>query len=105
MDDPDARDYVHWSLYNLPGSTTAVLENLPKTGELADGSRQGLTSFKTTGYGGPCPPSGTHRYVFRVYALDTLLDLPSGAGKAELFKSMEGHVLAQGELTAVYNKP
>ena len=105
MDDPDANNFGHWLVYNLPGNTTAVPEALPKTPELADGSRQGETSFGEVGYGGPCPPSGTHHYVFHVYALDTMLSLPAGASKDDLLRAMQDHVLAQGELIAVYNKP
>jgi Raf kinase inhibitor-like YbhB/YbcL family protein len=104
MDDPDGGDWVHWSLYNLPGTTASLSEAVPPDPELPDGSRQGQNSWGKLGYGGPCPPSGTHQYVFRLYALDTLLDLEAGATKEALFKAVEGHVLAQTEIVGLYSK-
>ena len=104
MDDPDGGDWIHWSLYNLPASATGLPEALPPDPELPDGSRQGQNSWGKLGYGGPCPPSGTHNYVFRLYALDTLLDLEAAGTKEALFKAMEGHLLAQTEMVGLYSK-
>jgi Raf kinase inhibitor-like YbhB/YbcL family protein len=105
VDDPDAPvgDWVHWVLYNLPPNLRSLPQNLPKTEQSADGSRQGLNDFKKIGYGGPCPPAGKpHRYFFRLYALDTKLNLNSTASKKELESAMQGHILAQGEYMGRY---
>lgn len=104
MDDPDAPAgvWVHWVLYNLPAGSGGLPEAVPTDAQLADGSRQGKSSWGRMGYGGPCPPSGTHRYFFRLYALDTALDLAAGASKEQLLQAMEGHVLAQAELMGLY---
>ncbi len=106
MDDPDAPmgTFVHWVLFNIPSNTEKLPKGLPGNPTLGDGSRQGTTDFGRTGYGGPCPPSGTHRYYFKVYALDTLLDLQSNATKKQLENAMKGHVLAQGELMGRYER-
>ena len=103
-DDPDAPmgTWVHWVLFNLPAEVRALPEAVAPDAELADGSRHGTSSFRRLGYGGPCPPSGTHRYFFKLYALDTVLDLPSGANKKQLLEAMEGHILAQVELMGRY---
>ncbi len=105
-DDPDAPmgTFVHWVLYNLPPETKELAENIPTDKELSNGTRQGTTDFRRVGYGGPCPPSGTHRYYFKIYALDTKFDLAAGATKAQLLKAMEKHVLAQGELVGKYKR-
>ena len=105
-DDPDAPmgTWVHWVLFNLPPQTTQLPEDFPADETLADGTRQGVTDFGTTGYGGPCPPSGTHRYFFKIYALDAKIDTVSVIDKAELLKKMEGHILAQGQLMAKYKR-
>ena len=105
-DDPDAPGgvWVHWIIYNLPGSTRALLEGLPTDGQLPDASRQGLNGWRQTGYRGPCPPSGTHRYFFRLYALDAPLNLPAGADKQQLTTAMEGHILLQAELMGTFKK-
>ena len=105
-DDPDAPlgTWVHWVLYNLPAGARALPEAVPPEAELPDGSRHGESSWRRTGYGGPCPPSGTHRYFFRLYALDTVLDLAAGASKERLLQAMEGHILAQAELMGVYTR-
>ena len=76
----------------------------PTTAQLADGSLNGVNSWGNLGYGGPCPPSGTHRYFFKLYALDTMPDLPSGANKQKLLSVMQDHVLAQGELMGTFSK-
>ena len=104
MDDPDAPGgtWVHWVLYNIPADVRKLAEAFPADAELSDGSRNGKNSWPKSGYGGPCPPSGTHRYYFKLYTLDTMLDLAAGANKAQLLKAMEGHILAQTELMGTY---
>jgi hypothetical protein len=108
VDDPDAPDpaapkmtWVHWVLYNLPADTThldAAVKALPA------GTKEGKNDWKRTGYGGPCPPIGRHRYFFKLYALDaTLPDLASPT-KAQLEKAMEGHILAKAEVLGTYQK-
>ena len=106
-DDPDAPvgTWVHWVLYNLPPASTSLAENLPPSPELPDGSKQGVNDFGQPGYGGPCPPAGKpHRYFFKIYALDAVLSLKSGATKKELLRAMDGHVLAQGQLMGTYQR-
>src|SRR6266516_2546923 len=105
-DDPDAPvgTWVHWVLYNLPADKIGLIENTPATETLNDGGMQGTNDFKKIGYGGPCPPSGTHRYFFKVYALDSELGLKPRATKAELEKAMEGHMVSQGQLMGTYSR-
>ena len=105
-DDPDAPagTWVHWVLYNLPAGARSLPEAVAADAELPDGSRHGQNSWRRLGYGGPCPPSGTHRYFFKLYALDEALDLGPGADKADTLKAMEGHILGQAELMGVYSK-
>ena len=105
-DDPDAPigTWVHWVLFNLPAEARSLPEALPPEAELPDGSRHGQNSWRRTDYGGPCPPGGTHRYFFKLYALDTVLDLASGASRKQVLKAMEGHILAQAELMGVYTR-
>jgi Raf kinase inhibitor-like YbhB/YbcL family protein len=106
MDDPDAPagTWVHWVLFNIPASSRGLPEAVPSEGTLSDGSMHGKNSSGNLGYNGPCPPSGTHRYFFKLYALDEMLGLSSGANKGELLKAMEGHILAQGELMGTFSK-
>ncbi len=106
FDDPDAPmgTWVHWVLFNLPASENGLPEGVPPTKELKNGARQGRNDFQRIGYGGPCPPGGTHRYFFKLYALDKVLDLAPGATKAELLRAMEGHLLAQGQLMGRYRR-
>jgi len=105
-DDPDAPvgTWVHWVLYNLPGDTTSLPENIPPDETLDNGGVHGTTDFGRIGYGGPAPPSGTHRYYFKIYALDSMLDLAPGATKAQLEKAMKGHILAEGQLMGKYKR-
>ena len=105
-DDPDAPmgTWVHWVLFNLPADTLTLAEKCPADANLPSGARQGITDFGRTGYGGPCPPSGTHRYYFKIYALDKKLDLPTSARKSDLLKAMEGHILNQGQLMGKYKR-
>ncbi len=106
MDDPDAPmgTWIHWVLYNLPADAHELPESVPPNADLPDSSRHGKNSWEHTGYGGPCPPSGTHRYFFKLYALDAMLDLAGGATKEQLLQAMEGHILAQTELMGRYSK-
>lgn len=105
-DDPDAPvgTWVHWVMWNIPAAAVGLEEGVPAKPQLPDGSRQGVSDFGRPGYGGPCPPSGTHRYYFKVYAMDTMLDLPSKARKADLVKAMKGHILAEGQLMGKYSR-
>lgn len=99
MDDPDAPGgtWVHWVLWNIPPETREIPENAVPVG-----AKQGRNSWKRASYGGPCPPSGMHRYVFKLYALDTTLNLAPSAGKAELERAMQGHLLAAGQCLGTY---
>src|SRR5712692_1015859 len=105
-DDPDAPagTWVHWVLYNLPADRLGMVENVPTTDNVPGGGLQGTNDFQKIGYGGPCPPSGTHRYFFKLYALDSELPLKPGATKADLEKAMEGHVVTQGQLMGTYRR-
>jgi Raf kinase inhibitor-like YbhB/YbcL family protein len=104
MDDPDAPrgTWVHWVAWNIP--RPSLVDAIPAQEALDDGTMQGMNSWPKCGYGGPCPPSGTHRYYFKVYALDATLDLPPSTNKEALLKAMEGHVLAEGELMGTYQR-
>jgi Raf kinase inhibitor-like YbhB/YbcL family protein len=104
--DPDAPagDWVHWVLYNLPPNISEFKENVPKVEILSNGAIQGKNDFGRIGYGGPCPPGGTHRYYFRVYALTKELYVKAGITKTELLKAMEGSILAEGELMGRYKR-
>ena len=105
-DDPDAPmgTWVHWVLYNLPANITELPENVPPGETPPTGGQHGVTDFGSTGYGGPAPPSGTHRYFFKLYALDTELQLTGAVNKDSLLKAMEGHILAQGQLIGRYER-
>lgn len=105
-DDPDApgKTWVHWVMFNIPADTTSLEENYSKEAHLPNGAINGMTDFGSNGYGGPCPPSGTHRYFFKIYALDTMLDLDSSATKPDVLKAMKGHILAEGQLMGKYQR-
>ena len=106
-DDPDAPmgTWVHWVLYDLPPVGAGLAEGVAKSPELPNGARQGVNDYKKIGYGGPCPPPGKpHRYFFKLYALDTRLELKPGATKKELLQAMAGHVLAEGQLMGTYQR-
>lgn len=106
-DDPDAPggDWVHWVLFNLPPDTPKLDEGVPRKDQLPNGAIQGMTDYGRVGYDGPCPPPGRpHRYFFKVYALDTKLDLDPSAEKADVLKAMEGHILAKGELMGKFGR-
>lgn len=104
MDDPDAPmgTWVHWLVYNIPVSDSCLAVNFPKDSVLVDGTKQGFTSFRMIGYGGPCPPEGVHRYYFKLYALDSKLNVPSGLNKPQLLNAMKGHILAEADLVGRY---
>ena len=109
VDDPDAPDpkapkrvYVHWVLYNLP--PTAGLAEALRPSELPDGTLEGLNDWGRTGYGGPCPPIGRHRYFHRLYALDALLPDLQQPTKARLLAALEGHILAETHLMGTYQR-
>lgn len=104
MDDPDAPmgTWVHWIIFNIPASTRNLTEDMPTDPQLSDGSLQGKTSAGSSGYHGPCPPSGTHRYFFKLYALDNTLSLSADANKKELLKAMDGHILTNAELMGTF---
>ena len=107
MDDPDAPagTWVHWVLWNVPATAHSLPQGVGKQEQLSDGSSQGRNSFRKVGYNGPCPPAGqTHRYFFRLYALDTKLDLTAGASREQLDAAMKGHVLAQAEYMGTFHK-
>ncbi|GBD24969.1 Putative lipoprotein LppC [bacterium HR30] len=110
MDDPDAPDpaaprmtWVHWVLYNLPPDSSGLPEGV-KSQALPAGTKEGLNDWKRTGYGGPCPPIGRHRYFFKLYALDRVLPDLGTPTKAQLENAMKGHVLEQAELIGTYQK-
>ena len=106
-DDPDAPvgTWVHWVLYDLPGTKRQLPEDLSKTPDLTEGARQGRNDFGRFGYGGPCPPRGpAHRYYFKLYALDVKLNLKAGATKAQVEKAMKSHVLSEAELMGKYRR-
>jgi Raf kinase inhibitor-like YbhB/YbcL family protein len=105
-DDPDApgRTFVHWVIYNIPASTTEFPEGVPNDSTVLGGAEQGENSSNKTGYMGPCPPSGTHRYFFKLYALDKKVEGGPGLSKSELIKAMKDHVLAEGQLMGKYQR-
>ncbi len=106
-DDPDAPigTWVHWVLYNIPPGEPGLPEDVPAVEAMENGARHGRNSWRRRGYGGPCPPGRKpHRYYFRVYALDIVLDLKSGAKKRHLRKAMEGHILAETRLMGTYTR-
>ncbi len=106
-DDPDAPvgTWVHWVAFNIPPGVAKLEENIKHDKEFKNGMRQGNNDWPKIGYGGPCPPSGTHRYYFKLYALDTVLDIKPGSTKEQLLKTMKGHVLAEAQLMGKYRRP
>lgn len=106
LEDPDAPSglFVHWVVFNMPPDLTGLKEGMPTDAKLPDGTIQALNGAKKSGYIGPCPPSGVHRYFFRVYALDTVLDLPETANRDDLFKAVQGHVIGWGQLNSRYQR-
>ena len=97
--------WVHWLVYDIPAHVRSLAEALPREAALDNGAKQGVTSFRRPGYGGPCPPLGTHRYHFMVYALDAVLGLqPAQASSRAIRRAMKGHVLATGVLVGRYSR-
>lgn len=106
-EDPDASGqgggaFFHWIIFNIPGNVTELAEGIPAQGTLDNGAKQGTNDMGVIGYSGPSPPSGTHRYAFKIYALDTLLTLEPGATKQQVNDAMEGHILGQTQITGKY---
>ena len=104
VDDPDAPGglFVHWLLYGIPANISNLKEHLPAVKTLPDGSMQGVNGFGEIGYGGPQPPSGTHRYFFHLYALDKRLDLSPGSKREELDRAMREHIIGTTEIFGTY---
>ncbi len=105
-DDPDAPmgTWVHWVLFNIPVDAGGLPAEVSSNATLENGARHGKNDFRRLGYGGPCPPGGTHRYFFKLYALDTELNLDSGITKAQLVEAMQGHILAEAQLMGRYRR-
>jgi Raf kinase inhibitor-like YbhB/YbcL family protein len=107
VDDPDAPagTWVHWVVFNIPANMTELPEGLEKTAQVAGGAFQGRNDFPKIGYNGPCPPPGKpHRYFFKLYALDGVLNLKPGATKAEVERAMKGHLLAETQIMGRYGR-
>ena len=105
-DDPDAPvgTWVHWVYYDIPAETEGLPESVATDEHPAQGGTQGINDFRKIGYGGPCPPGGTHRYYFKLYALDTTLNLSPGATKKQVLKAMENHIIGQTQLMGKYRR-
>jgi Raf kinase inhibitor-like YbhB/YbcL family protein len=110
-DDPDAptpEPWVHWVIYKIPTTATGLRENVPKTGSMSEpaGAMQGVNSWGTIGYRGPAPPRGhgVHHYHFKLYAVDSALNVAAGVDKKKLLSAMQGHIVAQGELVGTYER-
>lgn len=106
VDDPDApgKTFVHWVVYDIPLTITQLSENIVSSHNIPGGGVQGKNDFHTLGYGGPCPPSGTHRYFFHLYALDKQLNFPPGANKNDIMVAMKNHLLAEAQLMGKYQR-
>lgn len=105
-DDPDAPggSFCHWLVYNIPANAVNFPEAFPSLGSLPNGTKQGVNDFGTLGYRGPAPPSGTHRYLFKLYALMSVLDLEAGATRAELEKVLQRRILGEAQLMGKYQR-
>ncbi|MGD8882008.1 MAG: YbhB/YbcL family Raf kinase inhibitor-like protein [Desulfobacterales bacterium] len=105
-DDPDAPmgTWVHWVLFNIPSNASGLPAEIPSDDALENGARHGTNDFGRLGYGGPCPPGGTHRYYFKLYVLDTELNLNSGVTKDQLLDAMKGHILSEAKLMGTYRR-
>lgn len=101
VEDPDAPNgiWLHWLVWNIDPATRAI-----EPGKAPAGSVEGVTSFGQTGYGGPCPPSGVHRYFFILYALDSLLDVPAGADRSDFESACDGHIISRADLIGIYSR-
>lgn len=107
MDDPDAPGgtFSHWVIFNIPPGNNGLPEAIPIFPELPDGTRQGLNDFGRFGYGGPCPPPGKpHHYNFSLYALDNMIELPAGTTRSKVLDAIKGHIVAQAQLTGIYQR-
>ncbi len=105
LEDPDAPRgmFTHWAIYNIPSNINSLPEAVPTTGKIQNGALQGKNDAMKLGYTGPCPPPGpVHHYNFNLYALDTMLDLSSGASRKQLLNAMQGHIVSQGKLSGIY---
>ena len=96
--------WVHWVYYDIPKEAKDLPEKVAPTEHPANGGKQGINDFRKIGYGGPCPPGGTHRYYFKLYALDTMLNIPPGVTKNQLLEAMENHILGQTQLMGKYER-
>jgi hypothetical protein len=97
--------FTHWIIYNIPGSVSMLEEGIEKVSVLSSGAMQGLNDFGRIGYGGPCPPAGKpHRYIFKIFALDTILDVKPAASKNEVLKALENHIIGEAELTVIFSR-
>lgn len=105
-DDPDAPagTWVHWVVFNIPHDISELKEGVPRSKSFNNGIKQGINDFRKIGYGGPCPPGGTHRYYFKIYALDIVLIEPPGITKKQLLDVIQGHIIAKGELMGTFKK-
>lgn len=105
-DDPDAPvgDWVHWVVYNIPPHMNGIPENFSRRVREFSGVREGVNDFRRENYGGPCPPQGLHRYFFKVFFLNTLLDEKRGMTKSDLLAEVKGHILGYGELVGKYQR-
>jgi Raf kinase inhibitor-like YbhB/YbcL family protein len=106
VDDPDApgRTFVHWVVYDIPATVRQLPEHIASVETLPNGGVQGKNDFGKFGYGGPCPPSGIHRYFFKLYAIDKKLDLAAGASKNQILAAIDSHILATAELIGCYKR-
>jgi Raf kinase inhibitor-like YbhB/YbcL family protein len=105
-DDPDAPvgTWVHWVIFNIPPTAEGLPANIAPKETVEIGAKHGINDFRKFGYGGPCPPGGTHRYFFKLYALDTEIASDPGIKKAQLLEAMKGHILAEGQLMGTYKR-
>lgn len=106
-DDPDApfKRWTHWVVFNIPKDKTSLSENIPQRGILDDATIQGINDFGKAGYGGPCPPAGKgHRYSFKLYALDSILDLDENSTKEAVLEASNGHVIAEAQTFGIYQR-
>jgi len=106
VEDPDAPGglWTHWIIYNLPGDAMSLPEHVMGREKLDNGAEQGLNDFGRVGYGGPCPPNGTHRYFYKIYALDMKLEMPPLIKRDQLLGALKGHILDEGQLMGVYTR-
>jgi Raf kinase inhibitor-like YbhB/YbcL family protein len=105
-DDPDAPagTWVHWVYYDIPAGVNSLPENIEKIQKPSQGGIQGVNDFGRIGYGGPSPPSGTHRYFFKLYAADSLINLSPGATKQQVLSKLKGHILAEAKIMGKYSR-